>query len=147
MTRITKTIVELSEMIKESNLIVEVECLKAFTEEIVVKGITNTPPFIKKGFEFKITNVLKNSGKITVPEIIRVPIENWRRSFNEYKSEHGDAPTKSYEVKEYETELTSMKKAEILFLHQFQNSFELEVKGAFESKGAMEKVTMLIESE
>jgi hypothetical protein len=37
-----------------------------------------------------------------------------------------------------------MKNADILFLHHFQGTFELEAKGAFESAAALEKITMLI---
>lgn len=147
MSRIEFIPVELSEVVKEANLIVEVECLKPFAEKIVVKGIDNHAPFVKEGFEFKVKNVLKNTGKIVVPKTISVPNENWRRSLSEYKNMYGDGPSKSYGVKEYETEVSSFKKAEILFLHQFQGTFELEVRGAFESSEAMEKVTMLIANE
>jgi hypothetical protein len=147
MSRITYTPVELSEVVKEANLILEVEYLKPFKEEVVVKGIDPNPPFVKKGLEFTVKKVLKNTGKITVPEIVSVPNENWRRSLSQYKNEYGDGPDKSYEVKQYETEVPSFKNAEILFLHQFQNTFELEVKDAFESRDAMEKVTILIASD
>ena len=37
-----------------------------------------------------------------------------------------------------------MKDADILFLHHFQGTFELEVKDSFESLGALEKITILI---
>jgi hypothetical protein len=147
MSIINYSTVELSDVVKESNLIVEVEYLMPFSEEIIVKGINNTLPFIKKGFEFKILNVLKNSGKIALPLTIQVPNENWRRSLSEYKNEHGDGPGKSYEVKQYETEITTIKNAGILFLHQFKNTFELEMKDSFESIEAREKVTMLVASE
>jgi len=147
MSRITNTPVEIFEIVKESNLIVEVEFVKPFAEVVVVKGIDPNPPFIKKGCEFKVINVLKNTGNITVPQTILVPNENWRRSLSDYKNEYGDGPSKSYEVKYYETDVPSFKKAQILFLHQFQNTFELEVKGAFESKEALDKVTILIASE
>ena len=146
MSRITYTPVELSEVVSESNLIVEVECIGPFSEDVVVKGIDHSP-FVKKGFDFRIKNVLKNKDKVKVPATIRVPNENWRRRLSEYKNMYGDGPSKSYGVKEYETEVKSIDKAEILFLHQFQDSYELEVKDSYESLDAMEKVTILIASE
>jgi hypothetical protein len=145
MSRITNVSVELDQVVKESNLIVQVECLAPFTEEITVKGIDPNPPFIKSGFDFKVKNVLKNTGKINVPPVIRVPNENWRRSLADYKHIYGDGPSKSYEIKEYETDVPNIKKADILFLHQFQDSFELEVRDAFESMDAIEQIKILID--
>jgi hypothetical protein len=147
MSRIKNIPLELSEVVKESNLIVEVECIEPFTEEVVVKGVDPNPPFIKKGFVFKVKQILKNSGKIEVPPTIRVPNEGWRRLLSQYKEKHSDGVSKSYEVKFYDSEVSTIKKADVLFLHQFQNTFELEARDSFESSEAMEKITMLIEGE
>jgi hypothetical protein len=145
MSRITSRRVDLDEVVKESNLIVQVECIAPFSEEITVKGIDPNPPFIKSGFDFKVKSVLKNTGKITVPPVIRVPTENWRRRLAEYKHSYGDGASKSYEIKEYETDVKNMQKADILFLHQFQDTFELEVRDAFESINAIEQIKILID--
>jgi hypothetical protein len=139
--------VELSDIVKEANLIVEVECLEPFTEEVAIKSAdpkVPAPPFKKKGFVFRIKGVLKNTENIKVPQTIRVPREEWRRFLSQHKERYADGPSKSYGVKEYETEVDSMKNADILFLHHFQDMFELEVRGAFESSAALEKITMLI---
>jgi len=146
MSRVTRKSIELSEVVKESNLIVQVECIAPFSEEVVVKGIDPNPPFVKSGFDFRVKNVLKNTGKINVPPVIRVPNEDWRRRLADYKHTYGDGVSKSYEVKEYETDVRTIKKADLLFLHQFQNTFELEIRDAFESMAAIEKITILIDS-
>jgi hypothetical protein len=146
MSRITNVSIELSEIVKESNLIVQVECIAPFTEEVTVKGIDPNPPFIKSGFDFKVKNVLKNTGKINVPPVIRVPNENWRRRLADYKHTYGDGASKSYEIKEYKTDVQTMNKADVLFLHHFQDTFELEVRDAFESSDSIEKITILIDS-
>lgn len=146
MSRITTISIELSEIVEESNLIVQVECIAPFNEEITVKGIDPNPPFIKSGFDFSVKKVLKNTGKINVPPVIRVPNENWRRRLAEYKHSYGDGVSKSYEIKEYKTDVRTIKKASVLFLHHFQDTFELEVKDAFESLDSIEKITILIDS-
>ncbi len=144
MSRITHIPVELGDLIKESNLIIEAEFVEPFTEEVIVKGIDPNPPFIKKGSVFRVKNILKNSGKVSIPDIIQVPGEDWRRSLAQYKETYGGAPARSFEVKRYESEVPSIRKSNILFLHQFQNSFELTMRDSYESSDNLEKVTMLI---
>jgi hypothetical protein len=139
--------VELSEVVKEANLIVEVKCLEPFMEEVTIKSADPkkpAPPFKKKGFVFSVKNVLKNTENVKIPQTIRVPREEWRRFLSQHKEKYADGPSKSYGVKEYETEVNSMEHADILFLNHFQGMFELEVRGAFESSEALEKITMLI---
>ena len=141
--------VELSEIVKEANLIVEVQCIEPFTEDVAIKSEdpkVPAPPFKKKGFVFHVKNVLKNPDKIAVPQNIRVPEEGWRRSLSQHKEQYAGGPSKSYGVREYETEVNSMKNADILFLHHFQGMFELEARDSFESMEAREKILMLIEA-
>ena len=150
MSIIKNIIVELSDIVEEANLILEVAFMEPFIEEVAVKSADpNVPvaPFKKKGIAFTVKNVLKNKGNITLPKTIRVPNEDWRRSLSQYKEVHAGGPTKSYTVKCYKTGLASMKNADIIFLHHFQGSFELEVKGSFESAAELEKITMLIAAE
>lgn len=139
--------VSLSDIVQEADLILEVRCLESFTEEVAIRNTPSNealPPFKKKGFIFSVKGVLKNKAKIIVPETIRVPKEEWRRSLSQHKEKYSDGMSKSYEVKQYKTEVTSMKNADILFLHHFQGSFELETKDSFESAEAHEKITILI---
>lgn len=149
MSIIENTYVGLADIVNEANLILAVEFVEAFTEDVVIKSVDPKlppPPFKKKGFVFTVKAVLKNTAKITVPQTIRVPKEEWRRSLSQHKEKYANGPSKSYEVKQYETEVDSMKNADILFLHHFQGTFELEVKGSFESVEAHEKITILIEA-
>jgi hypothetical protein len=142
------TPVELSDIVKEANLILEVRYVEAFMEEIAIKTADPkiaAPPFKKKGFVFSVTNILKNPDKVNVPKTIRVPAEEWRRSLSQHKESHADGLSKSFEIKQFETSVNSMKAADILFLHHFQGTFELVAKGSFESTEALEKITILIE--
>lgn len=147
---ITKGIpVELSDIVKEANLIVEVECVEPFTEDVAIRSEdpkVPAPPFKKKGFVFRVKKVLKNPDKINVPQIVRVPKEEWRRSLSKHKEQYAGGLRKSYAVREYVTEVDSMKNADVLFLHHFQGTFELEARNSFESVDALEKVMMLIEA-
>ena len=148
MSIIKTRLVEIFDIVEDSNLIITVEYVEPFSEEVTVKSNdpNTTPlPFKKTGYVFKIKDVLKNTEKTDLPQTIRVPNENWRRSLSQHKEKYGGV-SKSYEVKEYETEVKSMNKAHILFLHHFQGSFELNVKGAFESEDALEKVMVLVGS-
>ncbi|NOT76791.1 MAG: hypothetical protein HOP08_17840 [Cyclobacteriaceae bacterium] len=140
----------LSELIEESNLVVEVGFIKKYTEEVAVTRMDSFetfPPFIKKGNIFKVKGVLKNTAKITVPEEIKVPEENWRRSLSQHKEAVMNGPSKSYTVPEYKTEVKSISKAGILFLHHFQDMFDLTAKNAFEDLNSKEKITMIIQDE
>jgi hypothetical protein len=80
-----------------------------------------------------------------VPQTIRVPNANWRRSLSQYKELYG-GPSKSYSVKYYNTEVKSMRSATILFLHHFESTFELETKGSYESVEALDKIIMLLKA-
>lgn len=104
------------------------------------------PPFKKKGFVFRVKKVVKNPDKIDVPQTMRVPVEGWRRSLSQHKEQYAGGPRKSYGVRKYETEVSSMKNADILFLHHFQGTFELEARDSFESAEALEKIMILIEA-
>jgi hypothetical protein len=148
MSIIKKIRVELSDIVKEANLILMVDYLESFIEDVAIKGVDQSvPPFKKKGFVFKVKSVLKNTAKIEVPETISVPKEDWRRSFSQHKEQYAGGSSKSFAVKEYETSVKSIQKADIIFLHHFQGSFDLEVKNAFESTEELEKITMLIAAE
>ncbi len=139
--------VELSELVKECNLILIVEYLEPFVEEVAVKGNdpnVSPPPFQKQGCVFTVKTILKNSDEVELPKTIRVPAENWRRSLSQHKELHAGGPSKSFGVIKYKTKVPSMKKADILFLHHFQGGFELEAKNSFESLEELEKITMLL---
>jgi hypothetical protein len=142
----------LSEVIEESNLILEVEFLEVYKEEIPItkadSAITSAseivPPFIKKSNVFTVTKILKNSGGIKVPERIEVPEEDWRRSLSKHKEKYLKAPAKSYTVSEYRSKVKSISKASLLFLHHFQNLYELTARNAFEDERALDKISILI---
>lgn len=142
--------VSLSDIIKESNLIVEVEFVKPYKEEVPVVSrsgealATPVPPFIKKGCVFRVKGVLKNDGKIKVPDTIQVPDENWRRFLSQHKERYADGVSKSFTVNEYPTEVKSVEKASILFLYHFQDTYELVARDAFESSEAREKIEMIL---
>lgn len=150
MSIIKYTTVELSDIVQEADLILEVKCLEAFTEEVTIKSVDPNqppPPFVKKGFVFSVKNVLKNTARIEIPKTIQVPQEGWRRLLGQHKERYAGGVSKSYTVKKYETDVKSIKVADILFLHHFQGTFELEVKDSFESNEALEKITMLVAAE
>jgi len=147
MSIIRYTPLELSEIVEESNLILEVKCTGPYTEEVAIKSNDQeaaVKPFIKEGFVFNVISVLKNTAAIVVPQTIRVPKEEWRRSFSQHKERYANGPSKSYGVKEYITDVRSMKKADILFLHHFQGIYELTASDSFESVAAREKIEMLV---
>jgi hypothetical protein len=138
---------ELSHVVKDSNIIVLVTYVEPFTEEVVVKTSDPTqfvPVFKKEGIIFNVKSVLKNTDKIEIPKTIRVPKSDWRRSLNIHKEKYAGGISKSYNLMQYKSEVKSMKHADILFLHHFQQTFELLAKNSFESQEALEKVTMLI---
>ena len=142
--------VSLSDIIKESNLIVEVKFVKPYKEEVPVvsrdpkASKEPIPPFIKKGCLFKVKGVLKNDGKIKVPDTIQVPDENWRRFLSQHKERYADGVSKSFTVNEYPTEVKKVEKASILFLYHFQDTYELVARDAFESSEAREKIEMIL---
>jgi hypothetical protein len=148
MSIIQHTPISLTDVIKDSNLIVEVQCTGPFTEEIPVKdrnGKTSAPPFIKKGFMFNVTKVLKNTTAAKViPETIQVPDENWRRFLSQHNEQYAGSPSKSYNVREYETEVPSPKEAKILFLSYFQDMYDFTAQDSFESMAALEKIEKLM---
>ncbi len=139
----------ISELIEESTLIVEVELIGPFQEEVAVidRNATNTStpitPFIKKGHSFKIKNVLKNKGD-NIPERINVPDEDWRRSLSQYKEVHANGPSKSFTVAKYKSDVKSITKATVLFLNHFQGMYDLTAANSFENDKALEKINMLL---
>jgi hypothetical protein len=139
----------LSELIEESTLIAEVELTGSFQEEIPIVNRdskvagSSIPPFIKKGYIFKVKNILKNKGD-SVPEIINVPDENWRRFLSQHKETYANGPSKSYTVPEYKSDVKSITKATVLFLHHFQGMYDLTAAHAFESKAALEKINLIL---
>jgi hypothetical protein len=147
MSRITYSPVGLSEIVKDSNLIVEVQFVDSFSEEIPVENKESDapiPPFIRVGTIFNVLAVLKNTTESEIPKTIRVPNENWRRHRAEHKEQYANGPSKSYHIKKYTTEVPSLKEADLLFLHYFQGTYELITKDAYESRAAREKVDILL---
>lgn len=144
--------VSLSDIVGQSNLIVEVEFVKHYQEEVPIVNRAaqalpaTVPPFIKKGCVFRIKGVLKNDGKIRVPETIQVPDENWRRFLSQHKEQYADGVSKSFTVDEYNTDVPDIENASILFLHHFQGTYELVARDAFESSEAREKIEMIMRS-
>jgi hypothetical protein len=143
----------LSQLVDESNLVLEVKFLEYFKEELPVhnKDPKNpgkpVPSFIKKGCVFQTSTVFKdNTGIKSIPDQIQVPDEDWRRLFSEHKEKYLKIPERSYTIKEYHSEVPSLDKASILFLSHFQGMFELTAQGAFESAEAREKIEMLAAS-
>lgn len=140
----------LSEVIEESNLVVEVKFIKSFQEEVSIAhkgsmaGSGTFPSFVKKGGIFKVIRVLKNSGKIKVPGTIPVPDENWRRFLGQHKELHLQAPAKSYTVPEYVSTLKTAANASVLFLNHFQDMYEFTARNSWEGKAELEKIEMLI---
>lgn len=151
MSKIEYREMSLSEVIEDSNLVVEVKFIELFQEEVPIAHKDSTvasgkfPPFIKKGDVFNVIRVLKNTGKIKVPETIRVPNENWRRFLGQHKEQHLQAPSKSYSVPEYVSTLKTAAKASVLFLNHFQDMYEFTARNSWEGKAELEKVEMLIE--
>jgi hypothetical protein len=142
----------LTEIIEESNLVVEVKFVKKYREEVAMarkdgSDVPIPPAFVKKGNLFRVMNVLKNKGDFKVGDQIKVPEENWRRSLSQYKETHLDGPVKSFTVLDYATEIKSISKATVLFLHYFQDMYELTARHSYEGNTAMEKVKILIETE
>lgn len=136
MSIIREVVLTLETIVTTSNLIVEVEAIEPYKESVPVPADSknNTvPDFIRSGFIFQIKSVLKNTTDNSVPAIIRVPNENWKRSLSQHKEHYANGPSKSFTVNTYHTEVPSMKDAGILFLSRFQNSFELTAKNSFES--------------
>lgn len=152
MSIIRSTEISLSELVKESNLILQVKFIELFKEivPIVDRSRDQTdkpiPPFTKKGCVFQVLSVIKNTARITVPEKIVVPNENWRRSLSQHKETHAGGKSKSYNIPTYVTEVTAIQKADILFLHHFQGMYELTARDSFENMGAEEKIKMLLEA-
>jgi hypothetical protein len=152
MSIIRSTEMSVSELVKESNLIVQVKFLEFFQETVPVvdrsKDQTDQliPPFIKKGCVFQVLGVLKNTARIIVPEKIHVPNENWRRSLSQHKEAYAGGKSKSYNIPTYATEVPSMQKAAILFLHHFQGMYDLTARDSFEDVTAEEKIKMLLEA-
>lgn len=136
MSIIRNNIVSLETIVTTSNVIVEVQCIKSYEESISIASEDSTrpiPDFIKKGLLFRIKRVLKNTTENTLPETIRVPDENWRRSLSQHKEHYANGPSKSFTVNTYETRVPSIKDADILFLSHFQDTFNLISKNSFES--------------
>ena len=152
MSIIRSTEISLSELVKESNLILQVKFIESFKETVPVidrsEGQTgeSIPPFIKRGSVFHVLDVLKNEARIIVPEKIRVPNENWRRSLSQHKETHAGGKSKSYNVPTYLTDVPSLQKADILFLHHFQGMYDLTARDSFEQMTANEKIKILMES-
>lgn len=152
MSIIRSTEISLSELVKESNLILQVKFIGFFEEAVPItdrsKNQTNKaiPPFLKRGGVFQVLGVLKNTARIIIPEKIHVPDENWRRSMGQHKEAHAGGKGKSYNVPTYVTEVPSIRKADILFLHHFQGMFELTARDSFEDAAAEEKIKMLLEA-
>ena len=95
--------VELSDLVKDCILILEVEYKELYVEEVAIKSTdpkASPPPFKKQGVIFTVTNVLKNTDKIELPQTIRVPKEDWRRSLGQHKALYAGGSSKAYGVKQ-----------------------------------------------
>jgi hypothetical protein len=143
--------ISLTEVIEDSNIIIEVGWIKSYSEEITIslKGSTIAskafPPFIKKGNVFLVRNILKNTSGVKLPESINVPDENWRRSLGQHKEKYLKGTGKSYTVKEYPTNVKRISGAALLFLHHFQDMYELTARDSFDDKTVIEKVVIIMQ--
>lgn len=144
MSIIRHTEVTLNTLISESNLIMEVLYLEPFKEEVPIPDHPAAKPFLKEGLVFQVKTILKNTENLTVDAFIRVPHENWRRSFSQHKEFHANGPSKSYGVKIYNTSVPSMKDAEILFLQAFHSTYDLVAEHAFEWADKKKQIEDLI---
>lgn len=153
MSKIQYREMSLSEVMEDSNLVVEVKFLEHYQEEVAIAhkdtkaALETFPPFIKRGDVFNVIRVLKNTGNVKVPETINVPNENWRRFLSQHKEQHLQAPSKSYTVPEYVSSLKAAKQAAVLFLSHFQDMYEFTARNSWESRAELEKVEMLIAAE
>jgi hypothetical protein len=149
MSIIRYTEIDLTQLIEESNIIVNVQFIENFSESLSINAIAgerNVPDFVKKGCVFKVISILKNPDKLKIPETIQVAEEKWRRSFNQHKETYAGGRSKLYEVKRYESDVSTLKKAEILFLYHFQGMYELTAKDSFVSQAVADKLSILLGS-
>lgn len=136
--------VTLTTLISESNLIVEVQYVEPFEEEVPLPDHPAAKPFLKQGLVFQVKSILKNSDDLTIETFIRVPHENWRRSLSQHKEFHANGPSKSYGVKTYNTNVPSMKDGQILFLNAFRSTYDLTAEHAFEWADRRKQIEDLI---
>ncbi len=149
MSIIRYTDLSLKELLGKSSLVLEVSWLHSYQEEVPIitpdKNLPDSiPPFIKRGNVFTVKRILKNEEKISVPETIQVPNENWRRFFSQHKAQYLDAPNKSFGVEQYQSSLASIEQAGILFLRNTNTTYELAAAKAFEDRNKIGEVIELI---
>jgi hypothetical protein len=93
----------LSEVIEDSNLVVEVKFIEHYQEEVSValknaKGAaTETfPPFIKKGNTFKVKRVLKNTRESKNSGYHKSAQRKLAEALSQHKEKHLNAPCKVF---------------------------------------------------
>lgn len=137
----------LESVISSSNLIVEAKVVGPYEEYIPLVNDINgkrLPDFIKSGLIFQVTRILKNTSTDAIPDTIRVPNENWRRSFSQHKEQYLNGPSKSFTVSIYNSEVPSMNDANILFLNRQGEDFNLTAKKSYESLDSLEMIKRII---
>lgn len=140
----------LQQLVEKSDLILEVDFIEEYAEDIALvdkdQPAKKVPTFKKKGCVFRTGQVLKNSQGIRVPEIIKVPNENWHRFLSQHKEQYMNGPSKSFTIEEYVSEVASMREATLLFLYHFQGMYDLAARDAFEGNANREKIEILLKA-
>lgn len=136
----------LQTIVSSSNLIVEVKSVEPYEEPIPIPSEKNTPlpDFIKRGMIFWVKRILKNTSGNPIPEQIQVPNENWRRYLSQHKERYTNGPSKSFTVNKYDSKVSSMKDADILFLNYYSDNFNLTAQNAYESLDALKIIEEII---
>jgi hypothetical protein len=137
----------LEEIIASSNLVVEVEAVEPYEEHIPIAPDSETPlpDFIKRGIVFRVKRILKNTSGDSIPTMIKVPNENWKRSLSQHKEQNANGPSKSFTYKKYASSVSIMSDAKILFLNHHRDDFSLTAHNAFESLDALKIIEEIIQ--
>lgn len=142
--------VTLETIVSTSNLIVEVEAVESYEERIPIPSDNTNkalPDFIKKGLIFRVKRVLKNTSTDPIPDLIRVPNENWRRRFSQHKEQYANGASKSFTVNKYASSVSSINDADILFLNRHLDNFSLTAHSSYESLDSIKKIEKIINNQ
>lgn len=136
----------LESIVSSSNLIVEVKTVEPYEERIPIISDKNKaiPDFIKVGLIFRVKRILKNTSGNVIPELIKIPNENWRRYLSQHKEQYAGGPSKSFTINKYRSKVFSMSDANILFLNSYSGDFSLTAQNSFESLDSLAIIESII---
>jgi len=136
----------LETIVSSSNLIVQVQTVEPYEERIPITSDSNSalPDFIKKGLIFRVKRILKNASENSIPELIKVPNENWKRYLSQHKERYANGPSKSFTVNSYKSKVSSMNDADILFLNRSLDNFSLTAHSSYESLDSLKIIEEII---